>query len=72
LLVTVTSVPGVRACTVPGLAAVTSPAGVPAVLHPTDRDVLATLPARWVDGAVVAAQTATLVPDAVQIGVMTP
>jgi hypothetical protein len=64
-------VPGVVACTVPGVAAVTSPVGAPVVLHPADLDVLATLPARWVDGSVVAAQTATLVPDAVLIGVMT-
>jgi predicted phage baseplate assembly protein len=71
VLVTVTAVPGVVACTVPGVASVTSPVGAPVVLHPHDLDVLATLPARWVDGSVVAAQAATLVPDAVQIGVMT-
>jgi predicted phage baseplate assembly protein len=71
VLVTITSVPGVVACTVPGVAALTSPVGAPVVLHPTDLDVLSTLPARWVDGSVVAAQTATFVPDAVQMGVMT-
>jgi hypothetical protein len=72
VLVTVTSVPGVVACSVPGLAPVTSPLGAPVVLHPDGLDVLATLPARWLDGSVVAAQTATLVADAVQIGVMRP
>ncbi len=71
-LVTVRSVPGVVACTVPGVASVTSPAGAPVVLHPDDLDVLATLPARWSDGSVLAAEAATLVPDAVLIGVMSP
>ncbi len=71
VLVAVTSVPGVMACTVPGVAAVTSPLGAPVVLDPDDLDVLPTLPARWVDGEVVPAQTATLVVEAVQIGVMT-
>ena len=70
VLVTLRSVPGVLACTVPGVASVTSPVGAPVTLHPDDLDVLATLPARWSAGSVLAAQAATLVADAVVIGVM--
>ncbi len=78
VLVTVKAVPGVLACTIPGLAVVTSPVGAPTVLAPADQDVLAPLPARWDPGVggspagIVAAQAATLVADGVRIGVMAP
>lgn len=77
-LVTVKAIPGVVACTIPGLAAVTSQVGAPTVLAPAGVDVLAPLPARWDPGVggspagVVAAQAATLVAEGVQIGVMAP
>ncbi|MEU2030792.1 hypothetical protein [Nocardia amamiensis] len=61
VLVTVRSVPGVRACTMPRLAL---PDGAPT-------DILAPLPARW-SGAALPAQALGLIADAVQIGVMRP
>ncbi|MGB9373821.1 MAG: hypothetical protein WCA82_06655 [Jiangellales bacterium] len=75
VLVAIKAVPGVLACTIPGLATVTSPLGSPTTLHPDDVEVLATLPARWQPpaaspGSLLAAQAPTLVPDGVAIGVM--
>ncbi|MDQ4007177.1 MAG: hypothetical protein M3211_03660 [Actinomycetota bacterium] len=75
VLVTVRAVDGVLACTVPRLAAVTSPVGAPPVLSPPagDVDLLSPLPGRWEKGPparLVPAQAAGLVPGAVQIGVM--
>lgn len=75
VLVTVRSVPGVRACTMPRVSVVTSLPGAPVVLSSTELDVLAVLPARWDTGpppAILPAQVAGLAADGVQLGVMVP
>ncbi len=76
VLVTVRAVPGVLACTMPGLTLVTSAVGAaPVLLAPpsADVDVLAPLPGRWEVGPpprLAPAQAAAFVADAAEIGVM--
>jgi predicted phage baseplate assembly protein len=73
-LVTVRSTPGVVACTMPRLVAVTGAPGAPTQLAPDAAadEVLVALTGRLEDGALLAAQTLGLVDDGVQIGEMTP
>ena len=70
----VRSTPGVLACTMPRLVAVTSPVGAPLVLagDETARDVLVALPGRLEDSALLPAQALGLVDGGVEIGVMAP
>ena len=73
-LVIVRSTPGVLACTMPRLVAVTSTVGAPLALagDETARDVLVALPGRLEDGALLSAQALGLVDGGVEIGVMAP
>jgi hypothetical protein len=70
VLVTIRAVPGVLACTMPRLVAVTDPGipPLPPVLPPdrTSADVLTALPGRWEDGP-RAAQLLALVPGGTQL-----
>jgi hypothetical protein len=72
--VIVRSTPGVLACTMPRLVAVTSPVGAPLALagDETARDVLVALRGRLEDGALLPAQALGLVDGGVEIGVMAP
>lgn len=74
VLVTIRSVPGVQACTLPLISGITSPIGAPVELA-AGVDVLAALPARWDKGPpaqIMPAQVPGLHPDGVHLGVMTP
>jgi predicted phage baseplate assembly protein len=73
-LVMVRSTPGVLACTMPRLVAVTSAPGATVVLAGDDtaRDVLVALPGRLEDGALAPAQALGLVDGGVEIAVMAP
>lgn len=73
VLLTVRTVAGVTACTVPRLFRVADPPPAePALPDDADAlDVVGALPGRW-DGAVLPAQLLALAPGAVELGEMTP